>query len=131
MQNMLNTQEELQSFLGTNFKSMTIEERVAFIKEHSIHLNQEINEALYTLVYFKPWKDYSSVTEEETVTSLKNYKGEMVDAFHFFMNMLLAVGFTADEFEAMYMEKNAENIRRQEAGYTHDVSYRTEEINDR
>ena len=35
-----------------------------------------------------------------------------------------AIDFTADEFKAMYMGKNHENIERQRRGYTHDVSYR-------
>ena len=126
MKKMLEMQKELQEFLGTDFEDMSMEERVAYIKEHSIHLNQEINEALYELPYFKPWKDYSNVTEDEVVEGLKSYKKEMVDAFHFFMNMLLAIDVTAEEFEALYMEKNAENFERQRRGYTHDVSYRTE-----
>lgn len=124
MEKMLEMQKELQEFLGFDFEEMSIEERVAFIKEHSIHLNQEVNEALYELPYFKPWKDYSKITDDEIVAGLVAYKKEMVDAFHFFMNMMLAIDFTADEFKAMYMGKNHENIERQRRGYTHDVSYR-------
>ena len=124
MEKMLEMQKELQGYLGFDFEEMSIEERVAFIKEHSIHLNQEINEALYELPYFKPWKDYSKITDDEVVKGLVAYKEELVDAFHFFMNMMLAIDFTADEFEAMYMSKNKENIERQRRGYTHDVSYR-------
>lgn len=124
MQNMLEAQAKLQKFLGFEFEEMSIEERVAFIKEHSIHLNQEINEALYELPFFKPWKNYDGMTIDEMAAQIKKYKEELVDAFHFFMNMMLAVDFTADEFEALYMEKNCENILRQARGYTHDVSYR-------
>ena len=124
MEKMLEMQKELQGYLGFDFEEMSIEERVAFIKEHSIHLNQEVNEALYELPYFKPWKDYSKITDDEVVKGLVAYKEELVDAFHFFMNMMLAIDFTADEFEAMYMNKNKENIERQRRGYTHDVSYR-------
>ena len=124
MQDMLNKQKELQVFLGNDTEEMSIEERVAFIKEHSIHLNQEINEALYELPFFKPWKDYKDITDEEIVDGIKKYKAEMIDAWHFFMNMLNAVDFCADEFKAMYMEKHQENKDRQERGYTHDVSYR-------
>lgn len=124
LQTMLDTQRSLQEFLGYDFDSMDMQERTIFIKEFSIHLNQEINEALYELPYFKPWKDYDNMTPDETVEALKRYKEELIDAFHFFMNMMIAVDFNADEFFAMYMEKNKENIARQQRGYTHDVSYR-------
>lgn len=124
MQEMLDAQKELQVFLGVDTDEMDIEERVAFIKEHSIHLNQEINEALYELPYFKPWKDYSKMTEDEIVAGIVKYKEELVDAWHFFMNMMNAMDFSADELKLMYMEKNLENKERQKRGYTHDVSYR-------
>lgn len=124
LQIMLDTQKSLQEFLGYDFESMDMQDRTIFIKEFSIHLNQEINEALYELPYFKPWKDYENMTEEETIAALRRYKEELVDAFHFFMNMMVAIDFDAGEFFEMYMDKNKENIARQQRGYTHDVSYR-------
>jgi hypothetical protein len=124
---MLEMQKNLQKFLGTDFEAMNNQERVAFIKEHSIHLNQEINVALYELPFFKPWKNYEGMTEGEIAEAFRKYKIEMVDAFHFFMNMLLALDVTAEEFEHIYMAKNAENIERQKRGYTYDVSYRDKE----
>jgi hypothetical protein len=47
----------------------------------------------------------------------------MVDAFHFFMNMLLCGTGAAPEniakmFTDAYLEKNAINARRQQEGYT-------------
>lgn len=121
---MLETQRGLQEYLGYDFESMDMQERTAFIKEHSIHLNQEINEALYELPFFKPWKDYSNMTSDEMAVALRKYKEEIVDSMHFFMNMMIAIDFQADEFFDMYMAKNKENIERQKRGYTHDVSYR-------
>lgn len=127
LQDMLDMQKALQAFLGYDFDNMSIQDRVKYIKEFSIHLNQEINEALYELPFFKPWKDYSGMSDDEIVNALVAYKKEIIDAWHFFMNMMLLVDFQADEFAHMYYEKNAENIERQKRGYTHDVSYREEQ----
>lgn len=125
---MLSKQRDFQMRLNPAFLDMDIKERVAFIKEHSIHLNQEINEMLYELPYFKPWKDYSDVSPEKEAWMMAKARMECVDAWHFFMNIMLALGFNADEFVYMYMKKNDENHRRQDAGYTTDVSYKDQPV---
>lgn len=117
-------QYELQARLGYDFDKMSDEEKVAFIKEMSIHLIQEINEALYELPYFKPWKDYSKMTKVEKQAAFYKYAKEMVDAWHFFMNMLIAADISPYDFVQKYKYKNKENHVRQDRGYTHDVSYR-------
>jgi dimeric dUTPase (all-alpha-NTP-PPase superfamily) len=121
---MLDKQAEFQKRLDPNFLDMTLEQRVAFIKEHSIHLNQEINEMLYELPFFKPWKDYSNMSVEEKDIAMAKARMELIDAWHFFMNLMLGLGFTAEEFFEMYLTKNAENHKRQDDGYTHDKQFR-------
>lgn len=123
---MMDIQRNFQLRLDPDFLDKSVEERVAFIKEHSIHTNQEINEMLYELPFFKPWKDYSGMSEEKQLIAFAKARMEMIDAWHFFMNMMLALGFSAEEFFIMYMEKNKENHRRQDAGYSYDQSYRNE-----
>ena len=125
---MLITQGKFQKRLNPEFCNMDIEERVAFIKEHSIHLNQEINEMLYELPFFKPWKDYSNMGPEAIDIAMQKARMECVDAWHFFMNIMLALGFSADEFYKMYVAKNNENHRRQDEGYTADKSYRNQGV---
>lgn len=125
---MLGKQRNFQMRLDPAFLDMSVKERVAFIKEHSIHLNQEINEMLYELPYFKPWKDYSGVTPEQEAIAMAKARMECIDAWHFFMNIMIALGFTADEFVYMYMQKNKENHRRQDEGYTADKSYRDQTV---
>lgn len=125
---MLDTQAKFQYRLDNGFFAMSVKERVAFIKEHSLHLNQEINEMLYELPFFKPWKDYSGMSVEEIKGALYKAKMECVDAWHFFMNIMLALGFSHEEFYNMYMAKNKENHRRQDAGYTADVNYRNQDV---
>jgi dimeric dUTPase (all-alpha-NTP-PPase superfamily) len=125
---MLNTQAKFQLRLDPEFYNMSIKERVAFIKEHSIHLNQEVNEMLYELPFFKPWKNYDGMSEADIEAAFEKARMECVDAWHFFMNIMLALGFSADNFYEMYMAKNKENHRRQDDGYTADVSYRDQYV---
>jgi len=124
LQEMLDMQNKLQEKLGYNIPDLTTEERTAYIKEFSIHLNQEINEMLYELPFFKLWKDYSKMTLEEVATQIDKARGEFIDAWHFMLNIALALSFTEQDIFEAYAEKNKENYRRQDAGYTHDVSYR-------
>lgn len=125
---MLSKQYELQASLyGAEELSKIMadrEARVAYIKEHSIHLNQEINEMLYELPHFKPWKDYAGMGPEAQEVAFQKARCEMIDAWHFFMNIMLALGFSPYEFVGMYFDKHAENLQRQEDHYTWDKSYR-------
>lgn len=130
LNSMMNKQKELQNRLGTDFDALTPEERAAFMRNHFVYLDQELQEALYEVPHFKLWKDYSKMTEEEYAAAWGKVKMELVDSFHFFMNMLLCTGMTAEELFTMYMQKNAENHRRQDAGYTHDVSYKEQAVED-
>lgn len=127
-EHMLQMQQTFQERLGTNFDSMTVRDRVAFIKEHSIHLNQEINEMLYELPYFKPWKDYTDVTEQDELEAIMKARMELIDAWHFFMNIMLGLGFSEEGFYEMYMAKNKENHRRQDVGYKAGMSYRNQSV---
>lgn len=128
LEHMLDMQQTFQERLGANFDQMTVKERVAFIKEHSIHLNQEINEMLYELPYFKPWKDYSGLTEADELLAINKARMECIDAWHFFMNIMLALGFSPEGFYEMYLAKNKENQRRQDDGYTAEKSYRDQSV---
>jgi len=121
---MLQKQEELQERLGYDFRSMTQEEITAYIKEFSIHLTQELHEMLYVLPYFKPWKNYSAMTVEEYETNMEEARREFIDMFHFMLNIALALNMSGKDIYDMYMEKNKENHKRQDEGYTHDKSYR-------
>lgn len=129
---MLAQQNKWQNDLGYDFNAMSVEERVAYAKEMSIHMTQELHESLYELPFFKPWKNYSALTSFEQAFDegfegycmLRKAKDEVVDMWHFFMNYMLALGMTADDLYTGYKEKNAENYARQEEGYTHDKSYR-------
>lgn len=75
----------------------------------------ELSEAMQE-VGWKPW----ATDRDIRVTS---FVAEMVDAFHFFMNMLLCGTGASPEniaelFTTRYLEKNEINAKRQMEGYT-------------
>ena len=124
LQEMMDKQLELQERLGYDIDGMDTEDRADYIKEFSIHLTQELHELLYEIPFFKKWKNYSNMTEEEINTSWAAAKKEYIDMLHFMLNIGLALGLSAKEIHDMYMDKNKENHERQDEGYTHDKSYR-------
>lgn len=117
LQEMLDMQDKFQLRLGIDFMLMPIEERVAYIKEHTLHLTQEMHECLHELPYFKPWKNYGNMTDEEIQNAFKAAKEELIDAWHFFMNIMLALDFDAELLSNMYLDKHQENNARQDRGY--------------
>ena len=59
---------------------------------------------------WKSWKKQQSFHKE-------NYQKECVDLFHFAINLALSAGFTAESLYEAFMEKNTQNIKRQQNGY--------------
>lgn len=105
-------QSNLQSTLGYTFKDMSSVDRVSYIKEYAQHLDGEMFEMMRELPYFKSWKKYPESIEAQQVMFAKA-KLEWADVLHFFLNITLALGFTADELFAMFCEKNSINHERQ------------------
>lgn len=85
------------------------EERVQFIKDMTLALEDELHEFLGE-VGWKPWATSRHVNEEEA-------KGELVDAFHFFMNLCMAIHMSPDELFKKYLAKRKRNEERQVEGY--------------
>ena len=48
---------------------------------------------------------------------LKELKFEVIDMWHFFMNMMLGLRISSRELFTYYYYKNLENIRRYNSGY--------------
>lgn len=123
-------QGELQQRLGTDFDNMSDEARAAFMRNHRGYLEDELAEALYEMPNYKLWKNYDAMSEEDRIGAWQKVKMELVDSLHFFVNLLLCSGFTADEVYEMYTAKNKENHRRQDDGYTADKSYREQGVDE-
>lgn len=84
------------------------EERIQFLKDMNLALQDELHEFLAESGW-KPWATSRHVNEEAA-------KGELVDAFHFFMNLCMGVGMTPDELFTRYKAKRLKNIKRQVEG---------------
>lgn len=110
---LIETQAQFQKDLGYDFANMDPDRRVEYIKEYAQHLDGEMFEMMRELPYFKSWKKYPTDEEAQNYMFAKA-REELVDALHFFLNVIVALGFTADELYHMYCEKNGINYARQE-----------------
>lgn len=114
---LLEMQERLQrEAYGRNLAAMQPEERVDFIKNMVLAATDELHEALNETAW-KPWASgYGEIQRDA-------FFGELVDLFHFVMNLMLAgrpdltPAEVAAELVVKYKAKNAKNLRRQLDGY--------------
>lgn len=130
LREIMKKQAEFQARLGFNYSNMTPQERAEYMRDNRGYLEDEVAEALYEMPYYKSWKNYDNMSEGEVLQAWQKVRMELVDSLHFFVNLLLCAGFTADELYEMYIMKNKENHRRQDVGYTADISYRDQAVED-
>lgn len=110
LRDMLIDQRRLQiDAYGQDPHSMNQEERIRFIKDMTYALEDELHEAVAETGW-KPWQTSKHINEEA-------FKAELVDAWHFFMNLMLVVGMTEADLIEGYYAKRQKNIDRQRAGY--------------
>lgn len=108
---MFRLQDELQVVLTGKRPGMipTTLQRIDFIKDMHIALTDELHEALAETGW-KPWASSKHI-------NVREFKGELVDAFHFFMNLCLVVNMSPEELFEMYKVKHQRNIDRSTEGY--------------
>lgn len=92
------------------------EDVVTFIRWNVLALENELHEALDE-VNWKPW-----AKSPREIRDVEAFRKELVDAFHFLMNLVLTTGSTpedaVDAFMCQYFEKADVNAQRQADGYT-------------
>lgn len=93
----------------TSPRDFTQEAKIAFIQTNILALTDELHEALGETGW-KPWATSKHI-------NVAAYKGELIDAWHFFMNLCIVVGMTPEELYMGYLVKRGKNIKRQEEGY--------------
>lgn len=84
-------------------------EKLEWIRWNVLALEDELHEALAETGW-KPWATSQHINRDAFI-------GELVDAFHFLMNLMLITNCTAAEFLHRYAEKRGINAARQAAGY--------------
>jgi len=108
---MLNMQRSLQLMYnkGKRIDQFTDEERMQAIRDNVLACTDELHEALAETGW-KPWASSNHVNREA-------FHAELVDAWHFFMNLMLHSGMTATDLYEGYVKKNAKSLQRQAEGY--------------
>lgn len=111
---MMYAQQDLQRrAYGHDAGTMSPEELMAYIRDNALALTDEVHEALNETGW-KPWATSNHINTQA-------YLGELIDAWHFLMNMMLATGIRpevlADRLYDGYMMKQARNAKRQLDGY--------------
>jgi hypothetical protein len=93
--------------IGLDINSTRVQYR---IKDMMWRVTEELGEAANTLKN-KPWKNTHMLTDEV------HYLEEIIDAVHFFVELLIMSGFTPESLAIMYLNKNAVNHFRQRSNY--------------
>lgn len=108
---MLKMQRDLQLRYnkGKALEDFTDEERMEAIRINVLSCTSELHEALDETGW-KPWATSNHLNVEA-------FRSELVDVWHFFMNLMLHSGMTATDLYEGYIKKNAKNHQRQDDGY--------------
>ncbi len=102
LQEVFNTQDKFQN-------SMKVTYDMDYLKVMILACVDELTEILRETPW-KPWKKQQNFNKE-------NYKEELVDLFHFFINLCLFAGMDAQELFARYNKKMVTNQKRQQENY--------------
>ena len=111
-QEMLDAQAELQTIMPPirpPAKDLPPAEQMDYTRTMVLALEDELHEFLGETGW-KPWATSNHINVDAA-------KGELVDAFHFFMNLMLLVDMSAAELELLYFAKHKKNRKRQQEGY--------------
>lgn len=85
-----------------------------FINAQVLALHEELSEAIRETNH-KYWK--TSYGQPLTPEQQKKFQQEIIDCWHFLINLSLAANLTSNDVIKMYKEKHNINIERNENGY--------------
>lgn len=138
---MMNMQRALQTKLATEKPEMNLNpgeldtagKVVDWMRTQKDCIDDEFRELLTSLGGMSngekdasgAWKAWKSNNLEKRATKISDLspedqleiKFELIDIWHFFLNMNVALGMTSEEIFELYYLKNAENFARQNNGY--------------
>lgn len=137
---MLNAQNSLQEHLSKTVEGnkkpadlKTIGEIYDWLRDNKIALDDEFREVVDALpgmnlpekdrsALWKKWKTNHLKLRQKDISELesnelKELKFELIDMWHFFMNMMLGLRISSKELFIYYYYKNLENIRRYNSKY--------------
>lgn len=82
------------------------------VKQYSYECADELHEARQLLKNSKPHR-----ATEISEIDMDEYKSELVDALHYFFEIVILSGISADELYEAYMKKGEKNTNRIKNGY--------------
>lgn len=107
---MYEKQAEFQErLLGMHPTYLPAAERMAYIREQSLALSDEVHEALAETGW-KSWATSNHINRE-------GYLGELADSYIFFMNLMLVADIRPHELAKAVLAKQEKNHKRQDDGY--------------
>ncbi len=109
LEEMFEMQKKLNKRIGVDTDNMNEQEKIKWILNYCLAMNQEISE-LIDSVPWKWWAKYQKFDEQ-------NIKVEIIDIFHFLISAAQVIGLSAEDVHRIYMQKNKVNFERQERGY--------------
>ena len=118
---MIERQRQLQEqhmFNGTSFADMSVLDRVRYLKDMVLAIDNELHAEVLNEFTWKPWDKSQPTIHEEHLLR------ELVDVWHFLMNLMWATypqdtpAELARRFFLVYTDKWEVNVERQRAGYT-------------
>jgi len=109
LENIFNLQEQLNSRIGVDMKSMSDEEQTKWILNYIRAMQEELAELTDSV----PWKRWAKYEEFDK----QNARVEIVDLFHFLISLAQVMGMSAEDVHEAYLKKNKVNHDRQESGY--------------
>lgn len=112
---LFNKQIVLQErFKNIPFKSFQSQQE--FININILAATDELYEALRETAWKNPdyiksgWKKHQEFNQD-------NFQKELIDLWHFVINLTIASGMNAEQLYNNFLEKNKENHERQDKGY--------------
>lgn len=110
LQEMIDLQAKLQSeTYGKDISKLDTREKIEAYRINMMALQDELHEALNEMSW-KPWAKAEYFNDDRV-------QQELVDAWHFFMNLMIISGMDAEKLHLRYLAKRKVNIKRQEDGY--------------
>lgn len=108
-------------------KQLLLQERLGFSKTELFHNQKFINinllaifDELCEAMRETSWKNPLEIEYGWKKTQLfnsENFKEELIDVFHFFINLCIAAGIEPEQLLVGYLNKNKINHKRQDKGY--------------
>lgn len=108
---MLDMQRELQekTYGFGPLEELDDQARMEWVRNNVLALTDELHEALAESGW-KPWATSNHLNREA-------FASELVDAWHFFMNLMLICGMDMEDLARGYERKRQVNILRQQLSY--------------